>query len=186
MAVKRWMNFSCQRGCNYLQRLFGRARAALSAIAAHFQAGNNNVEATVALDLTFKAVEEITLKFQDLPAAQARYVDVIALRAAFIEVLLSLHVHQIKLIHQSISFQQFECPVNSDAIDAGIYFAGMQQNLRRIEMLFRCLDHAQNRLALVGQAQTAGGECRLQPSRCFSLGKRHIYWLMTLCCSKLT
>ena len=79
--------------------------------------------------------------------------DVIALRASFIEVLLPLHVHQVEFVHQSVPLQQLERSIDSNAVDARIYLASMPENLRRIQMLLRSLDYAKNGFALMSQTQ---------------------------------
>ena len=147
---------------------------ALSAVAADFQSGNNNVEATVALDLSLEAVEEIAFKFQDFPTAEAGHVDVITLRAPFIKMLLPLHMHQVEFVYESVPLQQLERPIYSNAVDARIDLMGMPENLRCIQMLFRSLNHAKNSFALVGQSQATGCEGRLQSSGGFTFRKRHI------------
>jgi hypothetical protein len=67
--------------------------AALSAIATDFQPTHEDVKLAVALYLTLKPVEQITLKFSNLSAAQASHVNMIAPRPPLVEVLLALHVH---------------------------------------------------------------------------------------------
>ena len=56
------------------------------------------MKAAIALDLTFETIEEIALEFHDLPATKACHVNVIALGASFVEMLLALHVHEIEFI----------------------------------------------------------------------------------------
>jgi len=94
-----------QAECNDLQQLFGRICAAIPTVTTHFQAADNDVEAAIALDLTLEAVEEIAFKFHDLAATQASHVDVIALRAPLVEVLLALHVHQVEFVDKSMPLQ---------------------------------------------------------------------------------
>ena len=66
------------------------------------------MEAAVSLDLSFEAIEEVTLKFGDLSAAQTRHVDVVPLRAAFVEVFLALHVHEVEFVNQSVPLEQIQ------------------------------------------------------------------------------
>ena len=144
--------------------------AALSAVAADFEAGDENVEATVALDLSLQAVEEITLKFGDFAAAQAGHMDVVALRAALVEMFFSLHVHEVKLIDQAMSFEQAESAIDGDAVDVGIEAAGVAQDLAGVEVLFGGFDHAQDGAALMRHAEAAGHQFGLQASGGFGLG----------------
>jgi hypothetical protein len=79
--------------------------AAVRAITSALQAGDHDVELAVALNLPFEAVEKIALEFRDLSATQARHVNVVPLWTSFVKVLLSLHMHQVQLIHQTMAFQ---------------------------------------------------------------------------------
>src|SRR5437762_85529 len=106
-----------QTDCNYLQRLLGRP--ALRAISTDFQPADNDVKAAFALDLPFQPVEEVAFELRNSSAAQAGHVDVIAMRAAFVEMLLALHVHEVEFVYQSVALEQFERAINRDPIDAG-------------------------------------------------------------------
>jgi hypothetical protein len=82
--------------------------AALGAVATDFQPGDYDMEAAVSLNLPLQAIKEITFEFRNLAAAQARHVDVVPLWAAFVEVLLALHVHQIEFVNQPVPLEQSE------------------------------------------------------------------------------
>lgn len=86
-----------QMDCNYLQRLF--RGAAFGAVAANFQPADNDVEAALALDLALQPIEKIALELRNFPAAQAGHVDVIAMRTAFVEMLLALHMHEVEFVN---------------------------------------------------------------------------------------
>ncbi len=107
-----------QTHCNYLQLLL--RRSALRAVAADFQPADNYVEAAFALDLPFEPIEEVAFELRNFSAAQAGHVDVIAMRATFVEMLLALHVHEIEFIDQSVALEQFERAIDRDPIDARI------------------------------------------------------------------
>lgn len=153
-----------------MQRLWGRIRAALGAVAANFKARNHNVETAIALDLAFQPVEEIALELQDFSAPQAGHMNVVPLRAALVEMLFALHVHQVKFIDQAVPLEQFERTVNRDSIDASIEFLRVPQNLRGVEVLIRSFDHAQDGPALVRQPHTARCQRCLQSSWSLGLG----------------
>jgi hypothetical protein len=153
-------------------RLFGSA-AALGAISANFQAAHDDVEAAIALDLSFETVEEIAFKFHDLPATQARHVNVIALRPSLIEVFLALHVHEVEFIDQAVALEEAERAIDGNAVNSGIQFAGVPENLRGIKMLFGGFDDAKNGPPLVSKTNAARSERSLQSARCFGFGKRH-------------
>jgi len=156
-----------QTDCNYLQRLL--RRSALRTVAADFQPADNYVETAFALDLPFESVEQVAFELRNFSAAQAGHVDVIAVRAAFVEMLLALHVHEIEFIDQSVALEQFECAIDSYAVDARIEFARVTKDLRRVQVLLGRLYHAENGPALVGQAQPAGRERSLEITWSFGL-----------------
>lgn len=78
--------------------------------------------------------------------------DVVSLRASFIVVLLSLHVHQIEFVHEAVTFEQVESAVHRDAVNLWVESAGPAQQLRRIKMLLGYLNHAENSTALTRHA----------------------------------
>jgi hypothetical protein len=166
-------HFLFQDCCNQLQRLGvsgGWSGAALGAVTADFEAGDDYVEAAVALDLSLQSVEEITLEFRDLAAAQAGHVDVVTLRAALVKMFFSLHVHEIEFIDQAVPLEQTEGAVDGDAVDVGIEAAGVAQDLAGVEVLFGGFDHAQDGAALMRHAEAAGHQFGLQASGGFGLG----------------
>jgi hypothetical protein len=114
----------------------------LRAVPANFQPADYNVETALALDLPLQAVKQITLKLGDFPAAQAGHMNVIALRPALVKVLLALHVHQVELVDQAMPLEQFESAIDGHAIDAGVKFARLAQNLSRVHVLLGSFDNA--------------------------------------------
>ena len=172
MRSRRRTYFLCQGICNYLQ-LFGGIRAALRAIAAYFKPADHDVKLAVALDLAFQSVEEIAFEFEDFAAAQARHVDVIALRTPLVEMLLALHVHEIEFVNKNMALEQLERTVHGHAIDPSIQLAGVPQDLRGIQVLLGSFNHAQDSTPLVRQPHTARGERGLQTSGSFGFGKGH-------------
>ena len=125
------------------------------AVPANFQAGHHNVELAVALNLTFEPVEQIAFKLRDLAAAQAGHVDVVSLRTALVEMLLALHMHEVKLIDQAVTLEQINSPIDGDAVNLRINPPRLAQNLAGIQMLLCRLDDAQNSPPLMGHAQPA-------------------------------
>jgi hypothetical protein len=130
-------------------------RAALRAVATDFKPGHDDVELAVTLNLAFQPIEKIALEFHDLATAQAGHVNVIALGSPLVEMLLSLHMHEIEFIHQAMPLEQFQSAVNGDPVHLRIDFARAPQNLTGIEMLFRSFDDAKDGTALVGHAKAA-------------------------------
>ena len=141
--------------CN---NLFGGSAAALGAISAHFEPAHDNVKTAIALDLTFETVEKIAFEFHDFAAPQACHVDVITLRASLVEMLLALHVHEIKFIDQTMALEQTERAIHSDAVNPGIQFACVAKNLRRIEVLLSRFHDREDGASLVSQAHAAGSQ----------------------------
>jgi hypothetical protein len=126
------------------------------------------------LNLPFEAVEKIAFEFSDLAATKAGHVDVVALRAAFVKMFLSLHVHEIEFVDQAVALQQSEGAIYGDAVDLGIELAGLAQDLAGIEMLFGGFDDAEDGATLMGHAQAARHQFSLEPSGSFGLRKWHI------------
>ena len=96
----------------------------------------------VALDLSLESIKKIALKLHNFPAAQTGHMDVIPLRTTLVKVLLSLHVHQVELVHQAVALEELKRTVNSDTINFGIELLGMTKNLRRVKVLLGIFDHA--------------------------------------------
>ncbi len=101
----------------------GGRRTALGAVAAHFQARDQDMETAIALNLAFEPIEQDTLEFRNAAAPQARHVDMVTLGSSFVEVLFAFHVHVVKFIYQAMALEQAERPVNRDAIDMRVDFA---------------------------------------------------------------
>jgi hypothetical protein len=93
---------------------------ALRAVAANFEPGDHNMEAAISLNLALESIEQIAFKFGNLAASQAGHVNVIALGAAFVKVFLSLHVHQVEFIDQSVAFQQSKSAINRHPVNLRI------------------------------------------------------------------
>ena len=122
LSVNSFGDIFCLRipatSCN--SRSGGGGSAAGAAVAADFQAGNNDVEAAIALDLSFEAIEEITFEFGDFSAAQAGHVDMVPLGATFVIMLLALQVHEVEFVNQAVAFQEIQRAVDGHAIDLRI------------------------------------------------------------------
>lgn len=147
----------------------GRA-AALGAIAAHFQARDQNVETAIALNLAFEPIKQGTLKLRDPAATKARHVNVVTLGTALVKVLLAFEVHEIQFVYQTMALQQVERPVNRYPVDVGVDFASPPQYLRGIQMLLCNFDDSQDCPPLASHAQAAGREFSLQATGSFGFG----------------
>jgi hypothetical protein len=131
------------------------------------------MKTAVTLDLTFEPVKKVALELGDLSTAQAGHVNVITLGPSFVEVLLALHVHEIKFVHQAMAFQKLQRPVNGDSVDASVQAARLAKDLTCVQMLFRRFHHSQDGAALSSQSDAARGECCLQSPGSFGFGKWH-------------
>jgi hypothetical protein len=131
------------------------------------------VKLAITLDLTLQPFEQIAFEFHNFSASQAGHVDVIALRPSLVIMLFSLHVHEIKLIHQTMPLEQAEGTVDGHAVNVRIDALCVTQDLAGIEMLLGSLDHAKNGASLPSHAEATRHEFRLQASRSFCLWQRH-------------
>lgn len=133
----------CFRGNATTCNLLGTGRsAAFRAVAADFQPAHDDVEPTVAFDLTLEAVEEVALELDDLAATQAGHMNMIALRTPLVIMLLALHVHEVEFVDQPVAFEQFQGSIYRHPVNAGIQFAGVAQDLRCIQVLLCGFDDA--------------------------------------------
>src|SRR5205809_7536601 len=101
-----WLLFCCDAvatSCNSR-----RQAAATRAVAADLHTGNQNMELALALDLPFETVEKIGLGLQDFPASQACHVQTIALRSAFVKMLLRLELNCIPCFAQAGPLESFQ------------------------------------------------------------------------------
>jgi hypothetical protein len=142
--------------------IFQALLSALCAVTADFEARDEDVESAIPLDLSFDAVEQITLELLYATATKTGHVHMIALRTALIKVALALYVQQIEFINESLPFQQSERAIDGHAINAGIDFGGLAQDLRGVEMLTGILDDLQNDSALVRKSNSSGHQGGLQ------------------------
>jgi hypothetical protein len=168
-------HFLFQDACNQMQQR-GKLRgggAAGGAVSADFEAGYDDVELAVALDLALQAVEKSAFEFGDLAAAQAGHVDVVALGATFVKMFFALQVHEVELINQAVAFEEMEGAVDSDAIDLGINFAGFAEKLAGVEVLLGSFYDAEDGAALARHAQATGHQLGLEAARGFGFRERH-------------
>jgi hypothetical protein len=114
------------------------------------------VKPAIPFHLTFHPVEQIALELLYASAPQAGHVHMVALRTALIEVPISLNVQQIKLIDQSLSFEQIQGPVDGDSVDIGIDLGRLAQNLRGVQMLTGSLNDLQDNPTLLGKPYATG------------------------------
>jgi hypothetical protein len=145
----------------------------MRAISANLQPRNQHPESAVLLHLSLQPLKAVTHKLCDLPAAQTRHVNVVALQLALVVVSLAVDVHQVEFIDQPLPLEQSQRSVHRAAIDAGIQFLRLPQNLAGIQMLARSFHYAQDGTPLLGHADPALREVCLQSARHFSLRKWH-------------
>src|SRR5687767_10983047 len=102
-------------------------------------------------DLLPQFLEGLTEKFFHLTAAKAYDVRVLSLHPRFVEMLVSFHVHQVKLIDQTPGFQHLESPVDGDAVQLGIDGLGAMKKLLSIQVFTGFIDQVQEDLPLASQ-----------------------------------
>ena len=171
-----WIYFLFQDGCNQMQLLRdsgGRGGAALRAVPSNFKAADHDGEAAIALNLALQPIEQVAFKFRDLATAQAGHVNVIPLRTALVIMLLALHVHEVKLVHQAVALEQIEGAVNRDPVDVFVELPRAPQDLTGVKMLLGGFHHAQDGAALPRHTQATRHQLGLQSSRRLGLRKRH-------------
>jgi len=81
------------------------------------------VKLAFALDLTLETIEEITLEFHYLAAAQAGHVHMITLGPTLVIMLLAFEMHQVKFVDQAITLKEGEGPVDGHTVNVRIQFA---------------------------------------------------------------
>jgi len=113
------------------------------------------VKLALALDLTLETIEEVTLEFHYLAAAQAGHVHMITLGPALVVMLLAFEVHQVKFVNQAITLKQGQRPVDGYTVNMRIQFVRLAQDLAGVEVLFRRLDYAEDSATLAGHPQPA-------------------------------
>src|SRR2546422_3099887 len=86
------------------------------AVAADFGAGDGDLHATIALDLTLKLLKQAALELADFTAAQASDVDVVAGAVAFVVVLVAADVQHVQLVDQAVALEQVQGAIHSDEI----------------------------------------------------------------------
>jgi hypothetical protein len=139
---------------------------AIGAIAADFCASDGNFDLAVLLDLTLHLLEEAALHFPDLPAAQARDVNVVARAVALVKMLLAVDVEKIQLVYQSHFLEHIQCAVNGDAVDLRIDALRAFENRSGVEMALGVVHHLEKDAALAREADSALGKSGLKTPGC--------------------
>jgi hypothetical protein len=147
--------------------------AALGTVAPDFQPGDDNVEAAIPLNLPLQTIKEIAFEFRNLAASQTSHVDVVPLRPTLVEVLLTLHVHEIEFVNQSVPLQKSQSAIDSDPVNLRIDPSRSSQQLTGVKVLLGSFHHTQNGPALARHAQPARHKFGLQTSRDLSFWKGH-------------
>jgi hypothetical protein len=117
---------SCSIGEHALMRpggsFLGSEGAAMGAVAADLGAGERYLESEVLFDLPAHFLERLAEVFFDFSAAQADDVRVFLFEARFVIMLIPGVVHQVELVNQPAFFEQFQRPVDGDAIEFRVLF----------------------------------------------------------------
>jgi len=147
--------------------------AAGGAVSADFQARDEHVKSAIAFHLLFELIEFIADELGDLAAAQAGHVDVILSQLALVVVAFAVDVHEVELVDEAVALEQTQGAIDGAAINAGIKALSFAKDLAGVQVLVGGLDHAQDGAALLGHADAALGEMRLQTAGDFGLRKGH-------------
>jgi hypothetical protein len=102
-------------------------------------------------DLPLQPLERGAVKLLNLSTTKTGKMQMVLLRLDFVIMLLSVEVHQVKLIDQPEPLEQLQGPVDGRTIDIGIPLAGARQERSCIEVGVRALDGFDQRTPLRGQ-----------------------------------
>lgn len=141
--------------------------AAIRAEAAYFCTRYGDFDAAVVGNLALQFLVEFAFKLANLSASHARYVDMVAWAMAFVEMAVAAQVKKVEFVNQALAFQQVERAIHGDASDPGIHFLGAFEDFARVQMATRGFHHLQQDTALAREANAAGAELTLQPTRSF-------------------
>ena len=132
------------------------------AVSAYLGARCCDFNSAIFFNLFFQFFVDGRLEFADGAAFQASDVNVIARAVAFVKMLIAAQVQQVKLIDQSIAFQQIERAVDRDAMDSRIDFYGSIEDGASIEVALGAVHHLENDFSLAREANTPLSESFLQ------------------------
>jgi hypothetical protein len=125
---------------------------ALATAATYFQSDYSNKKPLLATYLRLKALEHRTGELFNPTALEARQMSVIDSGLCFVEVLLTVQMHQVEFINQSQPFEKFEGSVHCCTIDLAITLLGQHQQGGRIQMAVGVLDGFEQYFSLAGDA----------------------------------
>lgn len=131
------------------------------------------MESAIGLDLLLELIEFVADEFGDFATPQARDVDVIFPQFPLIVMTLAVEVHKVEFVNEAVALEQAQGAIDRAAVDARIEALRFSQNLAGVQMLVSGFDDAQDRTPLLGHANAALREVRLQTSGNFGLRKRH-------------
>ena len=128
---------------------------------ANLQPRNQHPKPAILLHPLFELLKLITHKLGNLPAPQTSHVNMIPAQLPLVIMPLAVDVHQVKFIDHPLPLQQPQRPIHRTTIHAGIKPLRPAQNLTRIQMFARSLNHAQDRAPLPRHTNAALGKLRL-------------------------
>jgi hypothetical protein len=143
--------------------------AALGAVTADLKARDEDVEATILFNLLLQLLKAVADKFGNPAAAQAGHVNVVASQPALVVVAFAVDVHQVEFVDQAMALEQAQRAVDRAAVDAGVEFLRLAENLGGVEMLAGGFHDAEDGAALLGHPDAAFGKVGLQAAGNFGL-----------------
>ncbi len=114
-------------------------------------------------------LQRLAEKFLHLAAAQADDVRVLLLQAGFVIMLVASKMHQVELVDQAALFQQFQRPIDRDAIQLGVLFLGQLVERFGVQMQAGAVDQVEQDAALAGQPDATFAERILNSGAAASL-----------------
>ena len=87
---------------------------AIVADAAHFGAGDGDLDVAVAGNLILKLVVEMAFEFTDFAATEASNVDVVAWAVGLVVMAITPEMEEIEFVDEAMFFEEIDGAVNSD------------------------------------------------------------------------
>jgi len=132
-------------------RFLGTKGTAMRTVSADLGAGGDDLKSEVRFHLLAHFLKRLAEIFLDFAAAQADDMGVLLLEARFIIVLIAGVVHQVELVDEPAFFEEFERPIDGDAVELGIFFLGELVETLGIEVEAGMVDQVKQDAPLASQ-----------------------------------
>jgi hypothetical protein len=123
----------------------------MRAVAADLGAGELHFKAEMLFYLAAHFLERLAEIFFDFPAAQADDVRVFLFEARLVIMLIAGVVHEVELVDEPALFEQFQRPVDGDAIELRVLFLGELIETLSVEMETGVVDQVEQNASLASK-----------------------------------